>query len=90
MAHLQQQTFFCNVKKRFPQYFSGKRVLDCGSQNLPGAGSGDARYLFDNCEYIGIDIGPGENVDVVSLIHEYDEPDESFDVVISGEAFEHD
>jgi SAM-dependent methyltransferase len=60
--------------------------LDCGSLDINGSN----RYLFENCEYIGIDIGEGKNVDIVSLIHEFNGDDESYDTIISTECFEHD
>jgi len=82
-----EQIFFCKkVKDKFPEYFVNKKVLDIGSLDVNGS---NKRY-FDNCEFIGIDIGPGKNVDVVTPGHLYDAPDESFDTIISTECFEHD
>lgn len=86
MAHLQQKNYCLSVKNQHPKYFMNTTVLDCGSLDI----NGNNRYLFENCEYIGIDIGPGKNVDVVTTIHEYYETDEKFDVIISTECFEHD
>ena len=40
--------------------------------------------------YIGVDLKPGKNVDIVSKGHELNFPDESFDLIISTECFEHD
>jgi hypothetical protein len=51
----------------FLQYFIDKCVLDVGSLDI----NGNNRYLFDNCEYTGLDIGEGPNVDIVMPIHEY-------------------
>src|SRR5512139_25316 len=65
------------------------RVLDVGSYDV----NGSYRELFEgrNCDYIGLDMEPGPNVDIV-LPNPYDwssiESD-SFDVVVSGQAFEH-
>jgi SAM-dependent methyltransferase len=84
--HEEQVDFCKSVKIKFPQYFQGKRVLDVGSLDV----NGNNRYLFTNCEYIGVDVGAGKNVDVVTPGHLYDAPDESFDVIISTECFEHD
>lgn len=86
MAHATQALFFHWVKELYPSYFKGKRVLDVGSLNVNGCN----KILFTDCDYVGVDIGPGENVDVVCKAHEYDAPAESFDVVISSECFEHD
>jgi hypothetical protein len=84
MAHPSQREFCEDVKNKLPDYFKGKRVLDVGSLDINGSN----KYLFEDCEYIGIDVGEGKNVDVVCLAHEYQA--EPFDVVISTECFEHD
>lgn len=77
---------FCqNVKSRHPGFFNGKDVLDCGSLNVNGTN----RYLLTNCSYTGIDVQKGNNVDVVSPVHEY-YPWKKFDVVICTEMLEHD
>lgn len=61
-------------------------MLDIGSLDINGC----FNFLFHACEYTGLDLGPGPNVDAISVAHEYDAPDESFDVVISSQALEHD
>ena len=86
MAHPAQTNFCKLIKNKFKDHFENKRVLDCGSLDI----NGNNKFLFDNCEYIGIDVWEGNNVDVVTTIHEYNEPDESFDTIISTECFEHD
>ena len=75
-----------SVKQRFPDFFQNKKIIDFGSLDINGSN----KVLFNNCDYTGLDIGPGKNVDVVSKAHEYDAPDETYDVVISTEMFEHD
>lgn len=85
MAHPEQQHFMISVKQRFPEKFTGCRVLDIGSLDI----NGNNRYLFNNYKYVGVDIGSGRNVDVVCRGHEYKD-NELFDVVISSECFEHD
>lgn len=85
MAHAAQIWFCENVKKQFPQYFKNVSVLDIGSLDI----CGNNRYLFENYTYIGLDLGPGPNVDVISKAHLY-KSDKLFDVVISTECFEHD
>lgn len=86
MAHPQQKAFCERVKASHPNFFKNKRVLDVGSLDI----NGNNRFLFEDCSHIGIDIGPGKNVDIVSVAHEFAAPDESFDVIISTECFEHD
>lgn len=86
MAHKAQREFCLTVKSRFPEYFLRKRVLDIGSLDINGSN----RKLFTDCEYIGLDLEAGSNVNVICRAHEYNEPDESFDTIVSTEAFEHD
>jgi SAM-dependent methyltransferase len=68
---------------------AGSSVLDVGS-----GGEVDIlsyRPLFDDCEYVGLDIEPGHNVDLVPA-DPFAWPEietDSFDVVISGQTFEH-
>lgn len=83
--HAEQSFFIQTVKTAHPQYFYGTRVLDIGSLDI----NGNNRQFFYACDYVGIDIGPGANVDVVARGHEYISS-EPFDVVISTECFEHD
>jgi len=82
--HKEVREYIKNIKKRFPECFKNKRVLELGSLNY----NGTVREYFDNCEYIGVDRMNGEGVDVVCNAHEFD--DKPFDVVISTEMLEHD
>jgi SAM-dependent methyltransferase len=70
------------------------RVLDVGSKAYGGEGPTDTyRSLFpdQDYEYVGLDIEPGPNVDLVpKTAFGWDEiPDGSFDLCISGQTFEH-
>jgi SAM-dependent methyltransferase len=85
MAHDAQKDFFVYVKSKFPERFKNCSVLDIGSLDI----NGNNRHLFEDYSYIGVDVGPGKNVDVVSKGHEY-KSDKEFDIVISSECFEHD
>ena len=86
MAHPEQFNFFKKVKEQFPDHFRETSVVEMGSLNI----NGTVRVLFENAkQYVGIDLGEGANVDVVCRGEEYDAPDESFDVAISAECFEH-
>jgi hypothetical protein len=86
MAHQEQKEFCEKVKQKFPEYFKNKKVLDVGSLDI----NGNNRFLFEDCSYIGIDIGEGPNVDIVSIGHEFKGLDSEYDVIISTECFEHD
>lgn len=85
MAHGTQQDFFKKVKGLFPERFKNCDVLDVGSLDI----NGNNHFLFSEYTYTGIDVGPGNNVDIVIKGHEY-KPNKQFDVVISSECFEHD
>jgi len=85
MAHTEQREFIFDVKDFYPEYFDNVKVLDVGSLDI----NGSTREFFSNSDYTGIDIGSGKNVDIVVEGQNYDAPDESFDVVISCECFEH-
>jgi SAM-dependent methyltransferase len=65
------------------------RILDVGSTDV----NGTYREVFDRpgWEYRGADTAPGKNVDIVLPDpNDWSQvPGESFDVVISGQAFEH-
>ena len=84
MAHHAQQEYCKSVKNRFPHLFTGS-VLDVGSMDI----NGNNRYLFDNFDYTGIDIGQGKNVDFVVSGNLF-RSENKFDVIISTECFEHD
>ncbi len=81
----ESQVLFCRaVKSQFPDRFNNVSVIDFGSLDI----NGNNRYLFEDYEYVGVDLGEGKNVDVVCRAHEYEGP--QVDVVISTEMLEHD
>lgn len=65
------------------------KILDIGSYDQ----NGTYKKLFDgaNIVYSGLDMSPGPNVDIVPRdLYSWDEiADETFDMVISGQVFEH-
>lgn len=69
----------------FPDSFISKKVLNVGSFNV----NGSERIFFNRCDIVGLDIAPGEGVDVVCPAQDYDMPDGYFDTVISCECWEH-
>lgn len=85
MAHTEQREFVRNLKNKYPTFFRNQIVLDIGSLDI----NGSVKEHFINCDYTGIDIGLGKNVDIVCEGQNYDAPDESYDVVCSLECFEH-
>ena len=86
MAHIEQRDFCFGVKDKYPEFFKNKKVLDIGSLDINGSN----RDLFENCNYTGLDVGEGKNVDIISIGHLFNGPDNHFDTIISTEVFEHD
>ena len=86
MAHTNQILFCESIKKKYPEFFDKIKVLDIGSLDINGSN----RYLFENCDYLGIDVAEGNNVDLVCIGHEFECPDNHYDTIISTEVFEHD
>lgn len=85
MAHQQQFDFVSGLASFFPNNFAKCKVLEVGSLDI----NGSVRQFFQDCDYIGIDLGEGKGVDVVCPGQEYDAPRNTFDTVISCECFEH-
>ncbi len=86
--HEQARKFTLFIKEKFPQYFTGKKVLDVGSGDI----NGNNRFLFDaaTCQYEGNDVFPGRNVTLVCKTSALPFVDNSFDTIVSTECFEHD
>lgn len=85
MTHRQIHDFVATVKKHFPEFFVSRNVLEIGSLNI----NGSVRAHFEGGNYIGVDLAPGPDVDVVRGGHLLDYESESFDTVISCECMEH-
>jgi len=76
-----------NAKEFVSKYVSENSfVLDVGSQDI----NGSMKPLFSNCNYIGIDMEEGKNVDVVCNSHKMPFDENVFDVIVSSSNFEHD
>lgn len=85
MAHKEQIDYINRVKNKFPHFFTKQKVLGVGTFNVCGTES----QFFANCDYKGLDLGPGEGVDIICPAQDYDAPDESYNTIISCECFEH-
>ncbi len=83
MSHKAQKQFFESVKTAYPNMFENVRVCDCGSLDV----NGSLKEMFTGCDYTGVDIVAGRNVDVVSKVHKLDIGE--FETVVSGEMLEH-
>lgn len=84
--HVEVLQFINAVKARSLHYFVGAKVLEAGSLNI----NGSVRQMFQNCDYTGVDICNGKDVDVVGRVHELPAEMTGYDTVISAEMLEHD
>lgn len=85
--HQEIEDFVQKVKSIYPNAFYKKNVLEVGSWNV----NGSVRQFFSECDYVGIDIHEGNDVDVIIRASEFSVSKErKFDVVISCEMLEHD
>lgn len=84
MSHREQQLFVSHVKQNYPAFFKGCRVLEVGSLVI----NGTIRIYFEDCEFVGLDVGPGPGVDRVCRGEDFYD-DKPFDVCASVECFEH-
>jgi SAM-dependent methyltransferase len=85
MSHIQQLNFVRHVKTQYPQQFSQVKVLEVGSLDI----NGSVRQFFDDCDYLGIDIGTGPGVDLVCQGQNLSHDKETYDTIITCECFEH-
>lgn len=88
MSHEEQMEFFQFVFTSVLRgTAAGIRIIDFGSLDING---GPHRLLNSiDCEYIGVDLDEGANVDLVSRGELVDYSTASFDVAMSSELFEH-
>lgn len=81
-SYQEMQKFVRNYLNKNKKY----KILDVGSYNV----NGTYKDLFIKWDYQGLDIAPGNNVDIISLDpYKYPVKNSSFDVVISGQTGEH-
>lgn len=85
MSHPAQMMFVESVKQNYVNLFIRKKVLEVGSLNI----NGSIRQFFIDCDYTGVDLAPGKDVDMVARGEDLSFPDKNFDVVCSCECFEH-
>ena len=86
MSHIVQQKWCKGLKLAMPRFFKNKKVLEMGSLNV----NGTLRDLFKDCNYTGVDVIKGKDVDRIGAFHELKFKKESFDVVCSVNSLEHD
>jgi len=77
MAHHTRAQFIRIPGEHILEFFHDAKVLEIGSLDL----NGSVRRFVSNCAYTGIDVAPGEGVDIVCRGLGLKAPDGSFDHV---------
>ena len=85
MAHYQQLEFVAQVKRHFPAFFQGAKVLEVGSW----IANATIREQFEACDYVGTDVAEGPGVNLAVPGQDLAFPTGSFDVMVSCQCFEH-
>jgi SAM-dependent methyltransferase len=79
--------FLESIKKESPELFKNSSVLEVGSRNI----NGTTRDMFADCEYHGVDIFPGKDVDITGHLCDIsDKLLKSYDIVLCMNVLEHD
>lgn len=85
MAHAQHLQFVQMAAKHLADDFSQLSILEIGSYNV----NGSIRPFFPGSAYVGVDIIAGPDVDVVCPGEDIEDPDDTYDLTVSCECFEH-
>lgn len=85
MAHPQQLQFIKSFSESLSEDFSERKILEIGSFDV----NGSIQQFFDKSTYVGVDLTEGPGVDIVCEGHKIADPDESYDITVSCECFEH-
>lgn len=83
--HYNNRLWLQDLKEKYPNNFKNCSVLEIGSQNV----NGTARDYFEDCEYIGVDIEAGKDVDIVCDAGKT-KFDKKFNTLLILSVFEHD
>ena len=65
--------------------YSNKKIIEIGSYDV----NGSVRQFFEKSFYGGVDLTVGPGVDIVCEGDKVDHPDNTYDIAISCECFEH-
>ncbi len=85
MAHPNQLQFMKKVGQHLANDYTDKHILEIGSFDV----NGSIRSYFESSSYVGVDLTEGAGVDVVGEGNKLNDPDETYDLTVSCECFEH-
>ena len=80
--------FVEKVKKMHPDNFKNAQILEIGSLDVNGS-IRDRKELFEDCEYLGIDLRAGKDVDLVVDYTRFKTPHQ-YDMILYLDSIEHD
>lgn len=86
MSHKEQMDFFQKVYDQFESQVQNASIIEIGSLII----NGSLREIFKTRHYVGVDLEQGHGVNVISKGHEVLFQNNTFDVALSAECFEHD
>ena len=87
MSHTEQTKFITDCLTLVKNDFNNPDVLEVGSYNVNSIVN--YREFIGNCNYLGIDLIKGPGVDLVLDGENINKLNKKFDIIISGECFEH-
>ena len=88
---LETQGALNRLKNSLPDAFKGQKDLEIGSLNLKQIEGFSVRGLFEDCEYTGVDMTPGADVDVVGHFADVvDQLDDAYNFILCLNCLEHD
>lgn len=85
MAHQEQLNFIRTTSQSLTKDYSKRKILEIGSFDV----NGSTRQFFQKSNYVGVDLSEGPGVDVVCEGNKLDHPDQTYDLTLSCECFEH-
>lgn len=85
MAHQEQLNFVRAASSGLTTNFSNRKILEIGSYDV----NGSIRQFFQNSHYVGVDLSEGPGVDIVCEGNKLNHPDQTYDLTLSCECFEH-
>lgn len=85
MAHQEQLNFIRTTSENLTKDYSNRKILEIGSFDV----NGSIRQFFEKSTYVGVDLTEGPGVDIVCEGNKLDHPENTYDVTLSCECFEH-
>lgn len=85
MSHYNQLSFVEIAAEYIREDWEGGGIIEMGSYDV----NGSIRKIFSGAKHTGVDLCEGPGVDLVLSGHEVSLPDDSFELAVSCESFEH-